>query len=134
MLQQYDMTISKLVQLILNLSYIQRKALLKKGQQLFVRGTRSFRKSCQIPVKYSTFDRMYSDTIMNLSQGGAFVKTNRPIFIGEDILMHFNIEKTGETIKVKGEVIRASPTGIGIEFKDVNSKVAHGIKNFLKQN
>ena len=58
MLQQYDMTISKLVQLILNLSYIQRKALLKKGQQLFVRGTRSFRKSCQIPVKYSTLENM----------------------------------------------------------------------------
>lgn len=101
MLQQYDMTISKLVQLILNLSYIQRKALLKKGQQLFVRGTRSFRKSCQIPVKYSTFDRMYSDTIMNLSQGGAFVKTNRPIFIGEDILMHFNIKNLMNPLKPK---------------------------------
>ena len=87
----------------------------------------------QIPVKYSTFYRCYLDTILNISQGGVFIQTQRPIFIGEDVLMCFKFENTGESIEIKGEVIHASAKGIGIEFNDVNPKVAYDIKNFINK-
>ena len=66
-IKQYNVTISKLIKLILRLNEEHQKALLKKGQELLSKEKRAPRKSCRIPVRYKTFDRVYSDRIMNIS-------------------------------------------------------------------
>jgi Tfp pilus assembly protein PilZ len=117
---QYNVTISELIKLILSLNEKHQKALLKKGRELLSKEERAPRKSCQIPVKYRTFDRVYSDQIMNISQSGVFIETRRPIFVGEEILMDFKIEGVNKTIKIKGKVVHASNRGVGIEFENVD--------------
>jgi Tfp pilus assembly protein PilZ len=117
---QYNVTISELIKLILSLNEKHQKALLKKGQELLSKEERAPRKSCQIPVKYRTFDRVYSDQIMNISQSGVFIETRRPIFVGEEILMDFKIEGVNKTLKIKGKVVHASNRGVGIEFENVD--------------
>ena len=117
---QYNVTISKLIKLILNLSEEHQEALLKKGQELLSKEKRAPRKSCQIPVKYKTFDRVYSDQIMNISQSGVFIETRRPIFVGEEILMDFKIEGVNKALRIEGEVVHASNRGVGIEFKNID--------------
>ena len=107
----------QMVKLMFNLNDVQRKALLEKGQQLFLTKPRAPREKCQIPVKYSTFDRTYSDNIINLSHSGAFIQTRRPIFIGEEILLQFSIEGLQDPVNIRGKVVHASCMGIGIEFK-----------------
>ena len=74
-IKQYNVTISKLIKLILRLNEEHQKALLKKGQELLSKEKRAPRKSCRIPVRYKTFDRVYSDRIMNISQSGVFIET-----------------------------------------------------------
>ena len=117
---QYNVTISELIKLILRLNEEHQEALLKKGRELLSKEKRAPRKSCKIPVKYKTFDRVYSDQIMNISQSGVFIETRRPIFVGEEILMDFKIEGVDKTLEIKGKVVHASSRGVGIEFKKVD--------------
>jgi hypothetical protein len=100
-IKQYNVTISELIKLILRLNEEHQEALLKKGRELLSKEKRAPRKSCQIPVKYKTFDRVYSDRIMNISQSGVFIETRRPIFVGEEILMDFKIEGVNKALRLE---------------------------------
>ena len=122
--KQYNVTISELIKLILNLNEEHQEALLKKGRELLSKEKRAPRKSCKIPVKYQTFDRVYSDRIMNISQSGVFIDTRRPIFVGEEILMDFQIEGVNKALRMEGKVVHASSRGVGIEFKKVDPTVS----------
>jgi len=123
-IKQYNVTISELIKLILSLNEEHQEALLKKGQELLSKEGRAPRKTCQIPVKYTTFDRVYSDQILNISQSGVFIETRRPIFVGEEILMDFKIEGGNKAIRLEGKVVHASSRGVGIEFKNVDPALA----------
>ena len=123
-IRQYNVTISELIKLILNLNEEHQEALLKKGQELLSKEKRAPRKSCKIPVKYQTFDRVYSDRIMNISQSGVFIDTRRPIFVGEEILMDFQIEGVNKALRMEGKVVHASSRGVGIEFQKVDPTVS----------
>jgi Tfp pilus assembly protein PilZ len=123
-IKHYNVTISKLIKLILSLNEEHQDALLKKGQELLSKEKRAPRKSCKIPVKYKTFDRVYSDQIMNISQSGVFIETRRPIFVGEEILMDFKIEGINKALGIEGKVVHASSRGVGIEFKNVDPSLS----------
>jgi Tfp pilus assembly protein PilZ len=123
-IKHYNVTISKLIKLILSLNEEHQEALLKKGQELLSKEKRAPRKSCKIPVKYKTFDRVYSDQIMNISQSGVFIETRRPIFVGEEILMDFKIEGINKALGIEGKVVHASSRGVGIEFKNVDPSLS----------
>jgi Tfp pilus assembly protein PilZ len=118
--KQYNVTISELIKLILNLNEEHQEALLKKGKELLSKEKRAPRKSCKIPVRYKTFDRVYSDQIMNISQSGVFIETRRPIFVGEEILMDFKIEGVNKALRMEGKVVHASSRGVGIEFNKID--------------
>jgi Tfp pilus assembly protein PilZ len=113
-----------LIKLILSLNEEHQEALLKKGRELLLKEKRAPRKSCKIPVKYQTFDRVYSDRIMNISQSGVFIDTRRPIFVGEEILMDFQIEGVNKALRMEGKVVHASSRGVGIEFQKVDPTVS----------
>ena len=123
-IKQYNVTISELIKLILSLNEEHQEALLKKGRELLSKEKRAPRKSCTIPVKYQTFDRVYSDRIMNISQSGVFIDTRRPIFVGEEILMDFQIEGVNKALRMEGKVVHASSRGVGIEFQKVDPTVS----------
>ena len=123
-IKQYNVTISELIKLILKLSEEHQEALLKKGRELLSKEKRAPRKSCRIPVRYKTFDRVYSDRIMNISQSGVFIETQRPIFVGEEILMDFKIEGVKKALRIEGSVVHASSRGVGIEFKNVDPAIS----------
>ena len=134
-IKKYNVTISKLIKLILDLNEEHQEALLKKGRELLSKEKRAPRKSCQIPVKYTTFDRVYSDHIMNISRSGVFIETGRPLFVGEEILMDFKIEGLNKTLRIPGKVVHASNRGVGIEFKNVDpslSQILPAILNLIE--
>jgi Tfp pilus assembly protein PilZ len=135
-LKQYNVTISKLFELILDLNETHQEALLKKGQELLSKEKRAPRKSCRIPVRYSTFDRMYSDQIKNISQSGVFIETQRPIFVGEEILIELKMDGINKPFKIKGNVVHASQSGVGIRFKTMNpdfSNIMTAVLDHMKE-
>jgi Tfp pilus assembly protein PilZ len=125
MYSKYNIVISQLFNLILNLNEAQQNALLRKAEELFLKEKRAYpRKSCRIPVRYSTFDRIYSNCITNISQNGVFIETEKPLFVREEILMDFTLKGFNEPLKLKGEVAHATRTGIGVKFKNVSTDLA----------
>ena len=119
-IKRYNVTISKLFELILDLKEEHQEALLKKGQELLSIEERAPRKTCRIPVRYSTFDRIYSDQIKNISLSGVFIETRRPIFVGEEISIELKIDGVNTPLRIKGNVVHASQAGVGIRFKNMN--------------
>ena len=119
--KKYSTLIYKLFNIVLNLSEEQQVTLLKHAEELFLEEKRSFgRKDCKIPVYYATYDRVYSNYIQNISRSGLFIKTQRPLFVGEEILMTFRLKGFDKPIKIKGEVAHATRAGIGVEFKNAS--------------
>ena len=123
-LKKYNVVIPKLFQIILNLPEEKQLALLQHAEELLVKERRAFiRKSCSIPVSYATYDRVYSNTIKNISQKGVFIETKRPLFVGEELILSFTMPGFGKAFKVKGEIVQVSRSGIGVEFKNMSPYV-----------
>jgi Tfp pilus assembly protein PilZ len=123
-LKKYNVVIPKLFQLVLNLPVEKQSALLKYAEDLLTVERRAYiRKSCSIPVNYATYDRFYTDTIKNISQRGVFIVSQRPLFVGEEIVMSFSIDGFDKPLKIKGEIVQVNRNGIGVEFKDMSPYV-----------
>ncbi len=133
-LKKYNVVIPKLFQIILNLPEEKQLALLQHAEELLVKERRAFiRKSCSIPVSYATYDRVYSNTIKNISQKGVFIETQRPLFVGEELVMSFSMKGFGKPLKVKGEIVQVSRSGIGVEFKKVSPYVEEMIAKLISR-
>ena len=133
-LKKYNVVIPKLFQIILNLPEEKQLALLQHAEELLVRERRAFiRKSCSIPVSYATYDRVYSNTIKNISQRGVFIETKRPLFVGEELVMSFTMKGFGKPLKVKGEIVQVSRSGIGVEFKNMSPYVEEMIAKLINR-
>jgi Tfp pilus assembly protein PilZ len=119
-LKKYNVLIPKLFNLIINMNQAQQMRLLIKAEELFSKERRVYqRKSCRIPVRYATYDRIFSNYITNISPNGIFIETHKPIFVGEEIKLDFKLEGFNKPLKITGEVAHATRSGIGVEFIDV---------------
>ena len=133
-LKKYNVVIPKLFQIILNLPEEKQVALLQHAEELLVKERRAFvRKSCSIPVSYATYDRVYSNIIKNISQRGVFIETQRPLFVGEELVLSFSMKGFGKPLKVKGEIVQVSRSGIGVEFKNISPYVEEMIAKLINR-
>ena len=133
-LKKYNVVIPKLFQIILNLPEEKQLALLQYAEELLIKERRAFiRKTCSIPVSYATYDRVYSNKIKNISQKGVFIETQRPLFVGEELIMSFSIAGFGKALKVKGEIVQVSRSGIGVEFKNQSPYVEEMIATLINR-
>ena len=120
-IKKYNVIIPKLFQIILNISEDKQLLLLQYAEDLLVKERRAFvRKTCSIPVSYATYDRVYSNTIKNISQKGVFIETQRPLFVGEELLLSFSMDGIDKPLKIKGEIVQVNRSGIGVEFKNMS--------------
>jgi Tfp pilus assembly protein PilZ len=123
-LKKYNVVIPKLFQIILNLPEDKQSVLLKYAEDLLTKERRDFiRKSCSIPVSYSTYDRVYTNIIKNISQKGVFIETQRPLFVGEELMLSFSMTGLDKPLKVNGEIVQVNRSGIGVEFKNMSPYV-----------
>jgi Tfp pilus assembly protein PilZ len=74
------------------------------------------RQSCFIPVDYTVRDRVYRDFIHNLSEDGAFIRTNEPLDVGTKILMTFSGLNSQTPIKSHATIVRQDEWGVGVKF------------------
>jgi Tfp pilus assembly protein PilZ len=133
-LKKYNVVIPKLFQIILNLPEEKQLALLQYAEELLIRERRAFiRKKCSIPVSYATYDRVYSNIIKNISQKGVFIETQRPLFVGEELTISFSMPGFGKPLKVKGEIVQVSRSGIGVEFKNMSPYIEEMIATLINR-
>ena len=131
---KYNIVIAKLYNLVLNLNEAQQLALLKKAQELCTKEKRIHeRKICRIPVKYTAYDRIYSDCITNISQNGLFIETKKPLIVSDEIIMIFALDGLNEWLKIRGEIVHTNRMGVGVEFKNISPHIAEMIGVVVKR-
>lgn len=127
-IKKYNVTIPKLFETILQLNQEQQEKVLKFAEELLVEDKReSIRKPCNIPINYATQKRIYLDHIKDISKSGVFIETKKPLMVGEEIIMSFNMQGYDRPIKIKGEIVHSSRLGIGVEYKEINPYIAQMI-------
>ena len=87
------------------------------------------RRYFKVTVDYSVKDKFYSDTLENISPGGAFIRTTRPIQIGDSTTMVASIPGMDGNIKMEGKIIRRSEEGVGVEFFEEHKEILNDSYN-----
>lgn len=80
------------------------------------------RKKCNLTVEYALGNRIFRDTITDLSLGGTFIETKHAFEHGQEIAIL--IQSSGRSIKKKGVVCRVINKGIGIAFNPTRQSKA----------
>lgn len=132
--KKYNVVISKLFQVVINLGEEQQEALLRHAEELLVKEKRSgIRKPCRIPINYAAYDRVFSNHIKNISANGLFIETQRPLLVGDEIVMTFRLDGFDKPFKVRGEIAHATRAGVGVEFKDISPYIEEMLSDLIKR-
>jgi len=127
--KKYNVAISRLFQIIIELNEEQQNQLLYHAEQLLVKEKReNIRRSCDIPVNFAANDRVYSNQITNISANGLFIETRRSLIKGDDVIMAFKLEGFDKSLKLRGEIARANPAGMGVAFRNMNPHIEEMIR------
>jgi hypothetical protein len=112
---------------VLNISFFSRflglaaddvfKSIKKSCLQSRLERRRHPRKACRIEVNYMVEGRWYRGSILNISQGGAYILSSgdERFFPGEGIFLVAKIRVLRE--QVRGKIVRVGLLGKGVEFQ-----------------
>jgi type IV pilus assembly protein PilZ len=79
----------------------------------------------ELKVEYRRLNTFFSDYTKNISRGGTFIGTQRPLPIGTEFVFALAVPTLEEPLRLNGRVMwivtaeeasRANPAGMGIEF------------------
>ena len=74
----------------------------------------------ELRVDYKKLNSFFADYTKNISKGGTFIKTNKPLAIGTQFLFKLTIPRRGEPFELLGEVVWSKSDGdepgMGIRF------------------
>lgn len=85
----------------------------------------SGRAGLELPVEYERLNALLSDYTHNLSRGGTFIRTDRPLAVGTGLSFTIRAPELGEPIVLRGvvrwvvgagEAGADRPSGMGIAF------------------
>jgi type IV pilus assembly protein PilZ len=87
---------------------------------------RSYRHPIELKVEYKRLNTFFADYTKNISRGGTFIGTAKPLPIGTEFVFALEVPMMSEPLKLRGRVIwttstddatKANPAGMGIEFQ-----------------
>ena len=74
------------------------------------------RNPCKKSVIFTYKNQQYKGLVTSISRGGAFLKTERQLALGESIILAIQKQQTRRDLKVKGWIVRLTPQGVGMSF------------------
>lgn len=87
------------------------------------------RTAIELNVEYKRLNTFFADYTRNISKGGTFIRTDRPLEVGTEFVFALTIRGLDEPLRLRGRVKWAVPTteatkdqpaGMGIEFQYKN--------------
>lgn len=87
------------------------------------------RAAIELNVEYKRLNTFFADYTRNISKGGTFIRTDRPLDIATEFIFALTIRGLPEPLRLRGRVkwivtpadaTPASPAGMGIEFQYAN--------------
>lgn len=80
----------------------------------------------ELKVEYKRLNTFFADYTRNISRGGTFIGTEKPLPVGTEFVFALGIPSLGYPLRLRGKVIwtteaadatKANPAGMGIEFQ-----------------
>jgi type IV pilus assembly protein PilZ len=87
---------------------------------------RDGRTPIELRVEYKRLNTFFADYTKNISRGGTFIGTERPLDIGTEFVFALDLPTLEEPLRLRGRVMwvttvdeasKANPPGMGIEFR-----------------
>jgi type IV pilus assembly protein PilZ len=75
----------------------------------------SVRRPIELKVEYKRLNTFFADYTKNISRGGTFIKTSRPLPVGTEFLFKLVVPTLAEPLTIHGEVQRIVGAGDGEE-------------------
>ena len=94
-----------------------------------------------VKVDYRDIDKFFTDFAENLSKGGMFIATSRPLPVGSFIFLEFSLPDRSLVVKTKGEVVWVRKTpgspkekrGMGVKFEDLSKEDKEKIDKLIQR-
>ncbi|MDH3576104.1 MAG: PilZ domain-containing protein, partial [Desulfobacteraceae bacterium] len=116
---RYNTTFSRLLKLVLDMSEREQLRLLEYAKSII--DERTFpRNHCLIKANCTLKDRTFDGLILDLNQYGAYVDTNEPCTIGQEIYISFYNPFSYKNMNLGGKIVWSSSYGIGLRFNDLS--------------
>ncbi|TFG92466.1 MAG: hypothetical protein E4H15_03655 [Syntrophobacterales bacterium] len=93
---------------------------------------RGSRKPCVILVDFSTEDISAQEFIHDISINGAFIKTDQPLVMGQEVALSFSVPNFEKSFELLGKVVRCNSEGIGVKFLNLSEKHQKIMKSFIE--
>jgi len=96
----------------------------------------------ELKVEYRRLNTFFADYTRNISRGGTFIKTQKPLDIGTEFLFKLVIPTLDNPIVLRGKVqwiispeqaTADEPAGMGIKFLYDNDTQMHDIENRVER-
>ena len=80
----------------------------------------------ELKVEYKRLNTFFADYTRNISRGGTFIGTEKPLPVGTEFVFALGVPNMAEPLRLRGKVIwttdaenatKANPAGMGIEFQ-----------------
>ena len=109
---------SRLMDLIKSMTEHEREILLNTLKpKHFKEKRKKPRRASPMLLDYAVRDRVCQGFIHDISVGGVFIETGESISVGQEILSIIPIPNSPKSVRIKGNVVRNTPNGIGVKFK-----------------
>jgi len=116
---RYNTTFSRLLKLVLNMSEREQFRLLEYAKSIIDERTLP-RNICMIPVNCTLKERTCDGLILDINSYGAYVDTNEPCTIGQEIYLSFYNPFSYKNMDLGGKIVWSSSNGIGLRFNDLS--------------
>lgn len=96
----------------------------------------------ELKVEYKRLNTFFADYTRNISKGGTFIKTLRPLDIGTEFIFALAVPAFEEPIRLRGcvqwvvsqeQATESSPAGMGIRFLYSNDQERHAVEALVEQ-
>lgn len=99
------------------------------------------RAAITLRVDYKRMNTFFADYAKNISKGGTFIRTNKPLDIGTGFLFVLSIPGENNEIELQGEVVwtvseaeadETRPPGMGIRFRFESEGEKQALQHFVE--
>jgi len=116
---RYNTTFSRLLKLVLDMSEREQLRLLEYAKSIIDERTLP-RNHCLIQANCTLKDRTFDGLILDINLYGAYVDTNEPCTIGQEIYLSFYNPFSYKNMNLGGKIVWSSSYGIGLRFNDLS--------------
>jgi type IV pilus assembly protein PilZ len=99
------------------------------------------RHAIELKVEYKRLNTFFADYTKNISKGGTFIRTDKPLDIGTEFIFALCIPQLGEPVRLRGKVVWTTPSesatddappGMGIRFQYANTEEQRGTEKIVE--